>query len=66
MCVMAIMSSILDGIGEKLHDGQTLMTYMEGCGKLAEDNLVDLKGLLKDIYRMDLIKRLDKCHIGEN
>ena len=41
------------------------MTHMEGNGKLSEDNFTELTGLLGDIYRKDLIKKIEKFNIGE-
>ena len=59
---MAVFS---DGISEKLQDGQSLLTHLEGSGKLSEDNFSDLKNLLGDVYRMDLIKKIDDFSISE-
>ena len=63
--MITIISLILDGISEKLSDGQALMTHMEGSGKLSEGNFTELTGLLGDIYRKDLIKRIEKFNTGE-
>ena len=54
-----------DGISEKLQDGQSLLTHLEGSGKLSKDNFSHLKTLLADVYRMDLIKKIEDFSINE-
>ena len=54
-----------DGIAEKIHDGQDLLTHLEGSGKLSESNFSDLKDLLNDVYRKDLIKRIEEFSLDE-
>ena len=58
-------SLIIDGISERLVDGQNLLTHLEGCGKLSENNFDDLKSLLDDVYRRDLIRKIEDWSIDE-
>ena len=62
---MKFLLDVPDGIAEKLCDGQDLLTHLEGSGKLSENNFNDLKDLLGDVYRKDLIKKIEDFSINE-
>ena len=62
---MKFLLDVPDGIAEKLCDGQDLLTHLEGSGKLSENNFNDLKDLLSDVYRKDLIKKIEDFSVNE-
>ena len=61
---MTTVSSILDGIGERLQNSQTLITHMEHDGKLSEGNLTELQNLLENISRIDLRNKVKNFNIS--
>ena len=63
---MKYLLNVPAGIGQKIHNGQDLLTHLEGSGQLSENNTTVLKDVLSEIYREDLIKEFNDISINED